>query len=180
MAAAIAMAGATACGADEPEAPAPFESDGPRGSDDELASDEYGSSDDPYGDEGMDPSGSNELPTAPCSVGFDKQILPKIREIWRCGASACHSGAGAHAPLMDTTDANKTYALFTSYVRGGKKLVDTKSTDPTKSALYCLMQGNCAELGTDGKVGALRMPYQGISDSDLALVKTWLECGGSR
>lgn len=178
MAAALAVAGVTACGSDKAEGPAPFESDGPRGADDELASDEYGSSDE--GDEGMEPSGSNELPTAPCTVGFDKQILPKIREIWRCGASACHSGVGAHAPLMDTTDGDKTYALLTSYVRGGKKLVDTKSTDPTKSALYCLVQGNCAEPTVDSKGGSLRMPYQGISDSDLSMVKSWLECGGSR
>lgn len=177
MVVALAIAGVTACGADEPEAPAPFESDGPRGSDDELASDEYGA--DPYGDEGMEPSGSNDLPTTPCSVGFDRQILPKIREVWRCGASACHSGAGAHAPLMDTTDGDKTYALLTSYSHGGKKLVDTKSTDPTKSALYCLVQGNCSALTADNET-KLRMPYQGISDSDLALVKTWLECGGSR
>jgi hypothetical protein len=167
----VGMVGVQACGTEDTTPPA-FESSGRRGtSDDELASDEYGTPDDSgYEDEEMEPTGKNELPAAPCSVSFDKQILPRIQQVWRCGASACHSGVGAHAPLMDTNDANKTYALFTSYLHQGKKLVDTKATDPAASSLDCLMKGTCGK----------RMPYQGVSDSDLAMVETWLKCGGAR
>lgn len=171
MAFCVGMMGVQACGADDPSAPPPFESSGRRdtsSTDDELASDEYGTGSEE--DEELAPTGNNDLPSAPCSISFDKQILPKIQQVWRCGASACHSGAGAHAPLMDTTNADKTYALFTTYVHQGRKLVDTKSTDPSASALDCLMKGTCGK----------RMPYQGVSDSDLAMVKSWLECGGSR
>jgi hypothetical protein len=172
----VGMLGVQACGTED-TTPPPFESSGRRGpassSDDELSSGEYGVPE----DEELEPSRGNDLPAAPCSVTFDKQILPKIQQVWRCGASACHGGAGAHPPLMDTTDADKTYALFTTYVHQGKKLVDTKSTTPSASSLDCLMTGTCGEPGPRAP---LRMPYQGVSDSDLAMVKSWLECGGSR
>jgi|GEM_PF-4982881 len=131
--------------------------------------------DEAYGDEGAEETeleGEEGAPIPPsaCSVSYEAEVYPKIREQWRCGASQCHGAPGEHAPVMDTSDVDGTYDLLITHVHAGKKLVDTKSTDPNASALYCLMQGTCGK----------RMPYQGVSAADLALVEAWLRCGGKR
>lgn len=117
---------------------------------------------------------TSPLEPATCSVTYTKHILPRIQDQWRCGASACHGNPGARAPVMDTKNADATYALFTSYVyaKTGKKLVDTKSKLPAASSLHCLMKGSCGDNR--------RMPYQGVSDADLTVLEAWLKCGAPR
>ena len=107
-----------------------------------------------------------------CTVTYTKNILPKIRDQWRCGAGGCHSAplATGATTVFDTTNADTTYAKLTTTVHGGKKLVDTTSAAPADSAIYCLMQGTCGE----------RMPRQGVDPLDLALVETWLKCKAPR
>jgi hypothetical protein len=182
----VAVAATQACAADD-GAPPPFPSDGTANGQqassddlgDELGGDASGSD---YSDEdgydqgggddlgGLDPQDGTPLDPAACSVTYTKHILPKIRDQWRCGASACHGNPGAHVPVMDTKDGDVTYALLTTTVHAGKKLVDTTSTSPADSALYCLMQGTCGE----------RMPRQGVDALDLSLVESWLKCKAPR
>lgn len=121
-----------------------------------------------------EPSSSEPLEPATCSVTYTKHILPRIQEQWRCGASACHANPGGHAPIMDTKNADATYTLFTSYVyaKTGKKLIDTKSKVPAASSLHCLMRGTCGDNR--------RMPYQGVSEADLTVLEAWLKCGAPR
>jgi hypothetical protein len=165
---ALAFLGAQACAADDPSPP-PFPTE------DALSSQERA------GDEGADgtdlstalsPEQGAPLEPVDCSVTYTKNVLPKIRDQFRCGASGCHSAplaAGAKT-VMDTTNADATYALLTTSLHGGKRLVDTRSTTPADSALWCLMQGTC---GT-------RMPRQGVDPLDLALVESWLKCRAPR
>jgi hypothetical protein len=170
----VAFLAASACAAkDEP--PPPFPSSGALTSGGASADDEASpedTSDPGSGEPTLAPSQGAPLDPAACSVTFTKDVLPKIRDQFRCGASGCHSAplaAGAKT-VMDTTNADATYALLTTAVHGGKKLVDTSSTSPSDSSLWCLMQGTC---------GA-RMPRQGVDAFDLALVESWLECKAPR
>jgi hypothetical protein len=105
-------------------------------------------------------------------VTFTKNVMPKIRDQFRCGASGCHGAplATGAKTAMDTANADGTYALLTTSTHGGKKLVDTSSVTPADSALWCLMQGTC---------GA-RMPRQGVDALDLVLVESWLKCKAPR
>ena len=166
----LAFVGAQACAPDDPSPP-PFPTAGA------LSSSE-GAADNGAADEGANPpealapSQGAPLEPADCSVTFTKNVLPKIRDQFRCGASGCHSAplaAGAKT-VMDTTNADATYTLLTTSMHGGKKLVDTQSSTPADSALWCLMQGTC---------GA-RMPRQGVDSFDLALVESWLKCNAPR
>lgn len=175
-----AFAGVQACAADD-AAPPPFASDGTAtgrqaatdGEDDDDADyageDSFDPDDDQEGS-GLEAAGGTPLDPAACSVTYTKHILPKIREQWRCGASACHGNPGATKPLMDTKDGDATYAVLTTTVHAGKKLVDTSSTSPADSALFCLMQGTCGQ----------RMPRQGVDALDLSLVESWLKCKAPR
>lgn len=166
----LAFVGVEACAADD-RTPPPFPTKGA------LTSEESSGADGSYGDEtdseqALAPGESAPLEPSDCSVTFMKNVLPKIRDQFRCGASGCHSAplaAGAKT-VMDTTNADKTYALLTASMHGGKKLVDVSSTSPSDSALWCLMQGTC---------GA-RMPRQGVDAYDLALIGSWLECKAPR
>ncbi len=167
----LAFVGAQACAADDP-APPPFPTAGA------LTSSEGSVDESVDGVDGVDtsaelgPEQGAPLEPADCSVTFTKNVLPKIRDQFRCGASGCHSAplaAGAKT-VMDTTNAGATYTLLTTAKHGGKKLVDTSSVSPADSALWCLMQGTC---------GA-RMPKQGVDAFDLALVESWLKCKAPR
>ena len=167
----VAFIGAQACAAED-KTPPPFPTEGALSS--ERSSGQDGT-DETYGD-GTDPalSPAQNAPLDPgdCSVTFTKNVLPKIRDQFRCGASGCHSAplATGATTVMDTANADATYALLTTATHGGKKLVDVSSTSPADSALWCLMQGTC---------GA-RMPRQGVDAFDLALVESWLKCKAPR
>ena len=78
--------------------------------------------------------------------------------------------AAPTALLVTSTNADATYALLTTSMHGGKKLVDASSASPADSALWCLMQGTCGP----------RMPRQGVDAFDLALVESWLSCKAPR
>jgi hypothetical protein len=164
----LAFVGAQACAADD-KTPPPFPTEGA------LTSDESSGEDGDYGDDterALSPEEGAPLEPSDCSVTFTKNVLPKIQDQFRCGASGCHSAplATGAKTVMDTTNADATYALLTTSTHGGKKLVDATSTSPTDSALWCLMQGTC---------GA-RMPRQGVDASDLAIVESWLKCKAPR
>lgn len=167
---ALAFVGAQACTADDP-APPPFPSEGAPSSGDGAGEGTYAEDEPAPGSEEESALGPSEgAPLAPgdCSVTFTKNVLPKLRDQFRCGASGCHGaplGTGA-TTVMDTKNADATYALLTTTTHAGKKLVDTSSVTPADSALWCLMQGTC---------GA-RMPRQGVDAFDLALVESWLKC----
>ena len=164
---AIALVGAQACAAaDGP--PPPFKT-GPQTAG--QASTDNGVSDPGSGELGrepppLEPEPGSALEPATCSVTFMKNILPKITDQWRCGASQCHGNPTVNSPVMDPKNAAATYSLLTTSVHMGKKLVDKTSASPTDSALYCLMQGTCGQ----------RMPRQGVDPLDLALVAAWLKC----
>ena len=164
----LAFVGAQACAADDPTPP-PFPTEGALTSS-ESSGDERADGTDPSA--ALTPEQGAPLEPADCSVTFTKNVLPKIRDQFRCGASGCHSAplaAGAKT-VMDTTNAVATYTLLTTSMHGGKRLVDTRSAEPADSALWCLMQGTC---------GA-RMPWQGVDASDLTLVESWLKCKAPR
>lgn len=173
---ALAFTGAQACSADLPAPPTTHASGPARAG--QASTDVSG---DGSGVESSDPGqDSTTLDTQPgapldpaeCTVTYTKNILPKIRDQWRCGASACHSApfATGATTIFDTGNADATYAKLTATMHAGKKLVDTSSALPTDSALFCLMQGTCGE----------RMPRQGVDPLDLALVETWLKCKAPR
>jgi hypothetical protein len=175
----LAFAGAQACAAADPPAPPLTHSNGPdrtgQASTDGSGDSTYGSdvsSDPGSSDPGLEAQPGTPLDPAECTVTYTKDVLPKIKDQWRCGAGGCHSAplATGAVTVFDTTNADATYAKLTTTVHGGKKLVDTTSAAPSDSALYCLMQGTCGE----------RMPRQGVDPLDLALVKTWLECKAPR
>lgn len=164
----LAFVGAQACAADD-RSPPPFPTENALSSS-ESAGDEGAAGADVSA--ALSPEQGAPLEPADCSVTFTKNVLPKIRDQFRCGASGCHSAplpAGAKT-VMDTTNADATYTLLTTSMHGGKRLVDTRSTTPADSALWCLMQGTC---------GA-RMPRQGVDAFDLALVESWLKCKAPR
>lgn len=172
---ALALLGAQACAAEDPT-PAPFRAGDadnvPQASSDEASSDpdDEEASDRGEDDPELEPEEGSPLVPATCSVTFSQHILPKIRDQWRCGASACHGNPGATAPVMDTKNADATYALLTTATHAGKKLVSTTSASPADSALHCLMQGTCGQ----------RMPRQGVDAVDLALIESWLNCKAPR
>jgi hypothetical protein len=173
---AVAFIGAQACAADD-RTPPPFHSEGAERSgqastDNGLDGAEESSDPGEDGQPELEPSAGPPLEPAACTVTYTKHILPKIRDQWRCGASGCHSSplATGAKTVMDTTNADATYAMLTSTVHAGKKLVDTTSSSPTDSALYCLMQGTCGP----------RMPRQGVAAADLVLLESWLKCKAPR
>ena len=161
-----------ACGRDD-HTPPPYETDGElsdRSEDDDYGDGDYGGDDSTYaGDEEIEGTEGEPLPQGPCTVSYEKEIYPKVQEQWRCGDSLCH-GAASSTLRMDTTNPDATFALLTSHVHMGKKLVDVSATDPNASSLFCLMKGTCGK----------RMPYQGVSATDLAIVETWLRCSAKR
>jgi hypothetical protein len=164
----MAFVGAQACSSEAPPpAPTFHESDSTQASTDDVGEET------PPPDEAPDelaPGEGTPLDPVDCSVTFTKDVFPRIKDQWRCGASACHGQPGAHNPVMDTKSEDATYLVLTTFVHSGKRLVDTKSTSADASALTCLMSGTCGQ----------RMPYQGVSDLDLSVVKSWLECGARR
>ena len=165
----VAFFGAQACSNDVP-APPPFKAESAQQSGDATDEPADPGANDPASSEGLSPEPGAPLDPAACSVTFTKDILPKVRDQWRCGASACHGNPTVNKPVMDTTNADATYALLTTFVHQGKKVVNTSSMNADDSSLYCLMQGTC---------GA-RMPQQGVDALDLAMVKAWLECNAPR
>ena len=164
----LAFLGAQACTADD-AAPPPLPASGQASTDNPVNDDERvdPGSDDP---EPLEPEQGTPLPPAACSVTYTKNILPKIKDQWRCGASDCHGKPTVNKPVMDTKNADATYTLLTTFVHQGKKLVNTTSANPADSALYCLMQGTCGP----------RMPRQGVDPLDLALLESWLKCKSPR
>jgi hypothetical protein len=173
---ALAFTGAQACSADLPAPPTTHASGPARAG--QASTDVSGDGRDvESSDPGQDTTTLDTQPGAPldpaeCTVTYTKNILPKIRDQWRCGASACHSAplATGATTVFDTGNADATYAKLTTTMHAGKKLVDTSSALATDSALFCLMQGTCGE----------RMPRQGVDPLDLALVETWLKCKSPR
>ncbi|MDB5216130.1 MAG: hypothetical protein JWO86_4057 [Myxococcaceae bacterium] len=182
---ALAFIGAQACSAADLPAPPLSHASGPAragqastdGSGDTSSTGIEGS------DPGQDDTGQDDTtaldsqPGTPldppeCTVTYTKNILPKIRDQWRCGAGGCHSAplATGAMTVFDTGNADTTYAKLTTTLHAGKKLVDTSSALPSDSAIFCLMQGTCGE----------RMPRQGVDPLDLALVETWLKCRSPR
>ena len=177
----LAFLGAQACAADDPPPPPLTHASGPiragqastDGSGDGTDGTGVDSSDPGQGDpQALESQEGTPLDPAECSVTYAKDVLPKIRDQWRCGAGGCHSAplATGAVTVFDTTNADTTYAKLTTTVHGGQKLVDTTSAVPGDSAIYCLMQGTCGE----------RMPRQGVDPLDLALVETWLKCKAPR
>ena len=178
---AIAFVGAQACASNDLPAPPLTHGGGPErsgqastdgsGSDSTDGSDVV-SSDPGQNDTPLEAEQGAPLDPTECSVTYTKDILPKIRDQWRCGAGGCHSAplATGATTVFDSTNADTTYTKLTTTVHSGKKLVDTTSAVPTDSAIYCLMQGTCGE----------RMPRQGVDPLDLALVETWLKCKAPR
>jgi len=179
---AIAFVGAQACASNDLPAPPPLtHAGGPersgQASTDGSGDDSTDGSDEESSDPGEDdtPLESEQgapLDPAECSVTYTKNILPKIRDQWRCGAGGCHSAplATGATTVFDSTNVDSTYTTLTTTVHSGKKLVDTTSAVPADSAIYCLMQGTCGE----------RMPRQGVDPLDLSLVETWLKCKAPR
>jgi hypothetical protein len=177
----LAFIGAQACAADDPPTPPLTHASGPIRAG-QASTDGSGDSTDGSGDDSSDPGEDDTqglesqqgtpLDPPECSVTYTQNILPKIRDQWRCGAGGCHSAplATGATTVFDTTNADTTYAKLTTTLHGGKKLVDTTSALPADSAIYCLMQGTCGE----------RMPRQGVDPLDLALVETWLKCKAPR
>lgn len=153
-----------ACSSSPPQ-PAPF----PTEDDPAASSEPTNTGDDGEGDS---PSPVDGDPIAPvdCSVTWTKHILPRIQNVWRCGATQCHGGADGNFPKMDTTQSDATYTVFTTTNVDGQLLASTKSKNPDDSALACLLAGTCGQ----------RMPYQGVSDSDLEVARAWLACGSPR
>lgn len=168
----LAFLGAQACAAKD-TTPPPFPSSG-ADADSQASTEGDSEYSDPGEDEdpALEPSSGDPLDPGACSVTFTKNVLPKIKDQWRCGAGGCHSAplATGATTVMDTKNADATYALLTTKTHGGKKLVDTSSTSPADSALWCLMQGTCGQ----------RMPRQGVDPLDLALVEAWLKCKAPR
>lgn len=177
----IAFAFAQACASQDPPPPPLTHASGPIRAG-QASTDGSGDGTDGSGVESSDPGqddtqalesqAGTPLDPNDCSVTYAKDILPKIRDQWRCGAGGCHSAplAAGATTVFDTTSADTTYAKLTTTVHAGKKLVDTSSAVPGDSALYCLMQGTCGE----------RMPRQGVDPLDLTLVETWLKCKAPR
>jgi hypothetical protein len=155
----VAFIGAQAC-VETDKTPPPFGSSGrnsttptsPNGVGDEL-----GESAPPSHGEGeevlLEPEEGAPLEAGDCTVTFKEHILPIVRDQWRCGSSECHANPKGNKPLMDTTNEDALYTLFAGTVVNGKKLVDTSSTSPADSALFCLLQGTCGP----------RMPRQGAT-----------------
>ncbi len=178
---AVAFLGAQACGAADLPAPPLTHGSGPARAG-QASTDGSGDSTDGSGLDSSDPGQDNSqaldsqpgtpLDPPECTVTYTKNILPKIRDQWRCGAGGCHSAplAAGATTVFDTTNADATYATLTTTTHAGKKLVDTTSAVAADSAIYCLMQGTCGE----------RMPRQGVDPLDLALVETWLKCKAPR